>query len=111
MRTVNWQTLKWRPSRKMYWLKSTVFKQLNSEKVTNVNKSPNRPPSEEKEWLYRSIFDAANDGLIINDLETGLVVEANPAACMMHGYTRAEFIGLQLRAFIHPDSQHVFDEY
>ena len=27
----------------------------------------------EKEWQYRSIFDAANDGLIINDLETASV--------------------------------------
>ncbi|MBE3119040.1 MAG: PAS domain S-box protein [Candidatus Atribacteria bacterium] len=75
-----------------------------------MNKGPNRPPSEEKEGQYRSIFDAANDGLIINDLETGRVVEANPAACRMHGYTREEFIGLQLTAFIHPDSQHGFSE-
>ena len=65
----------------------------------------------EKEWQYRSIFDAANDGLIINDLETGRVVEANPAACMMHGYTREEFIGLPLTTFIHPDSQNGFSEY
>ncbi len=65
----------------------------------------------EKEWQYRSIFDAANDGLIITDLETGLVVEANPAACAMHGYTREEFIGLPLTAFIHPDSQYLFSEY
>jgi two-component system nitrate/nitrite sensor histidine kinase NarX len=76
-----------------------------------LNKGPIRSPSEEKEWQYRSIFDAANDGVIINDLETGLVVEANPAACLMHGYTRKEFIGLQLTAFIHPDSQHAFSEY
>ncbi|MFA5874912.1 MAG: PAS domain S-box protein, partial [Anaerolineales bacterium] len=75
-----------------------------------MNKGPNRPLSEEKEWQYRSIFDAATDGLIINDLETSLVVEANPAACAMHGYTREEFIGLQLTAFIHPDSQHGFSE-
>ena len=65
----------------------------------------------EKEWQYRSIFDAATDGLIINDLETGLVVEANPAACLMHGFTREEFIGLPLTGFIHPDSQHAFSEY
>jgi PAS domain S-box-containing protein len=76
-----------------------------------VNKSPNQPSFKEKEGLYRSIFDAANDGLIIIDLETSLVVEANPAACKMHGYTREEFIGLQLTAFIHPDSQHGFSEY
>jgi PAS domain S-box-containing protein len=76
-----------------------------------VSKSPNRPPSEEKERLYRSIFDAAKDGFIISDLETGLVIEANPAAYRMHGYTREDFIGLQLTAFIHPDSRHVFSEY
>jgi len=75
-----------------------------------VNKVPKRPATKEKESQYRSIFNAANDGLIINDLETGLVVEANPAACAMHGYTREEFIGLQLTACIHPDSQYVFSE-
>ena len=56
---------------------------------TLMKKSRNSPPFEEKEWQYRSIFDAASDGLIINDLETGRVVEANPAACKLHGYTRA----------------------
>ena len=66
--------------------------------------------SEEKEGLYHSIFYAATDGLIITDLETGLVVEANLAACAMHGYSREEFIGLQLTAFIHPDHQHGFSE-
>ena len=50
----------------------------------------------EREQRYRSIFEAVVDGLIIHDLETGLVVEANPAACLMHGYTREEFIRLLL---------------
>ena len=71
-----------------------------------MNKGVNRSPSSENEWQYRSIFDSANDGLIIINLETGRVVEANPAACRMHGYTRDEFIGLHLTAFIHPDSQN-----
>ena len=76
-----------------------------------MKKGPNRPSNEEKEGIYRNIFEAAIDGLIVNDLETGLVVEANPAACLMHGYTRTNFIGLQITAFIHPDSQHVFSKY
>jgi two-component system nitrate/nitrite sensor histidine kinase NarX len=59
---------------------------------------------------YQVIFDSINDGLIINDLETGLVVEANPAAWLMHGYTREEFIGMQLTACIHPDSRYMFKE-
>ena len=76
-----------------------------------MDNDPNQPPSEDKEWPFRSIFDAANDGLIINDLENGLVVEANPAACEMHGCTREEFIGQHLTAFIHPDSQNLFKNY
>ena len=60
---------------------------------------------------YQNIFEAVKDGIIIHDLESGLVIKANPAAWNMHGYTREEFIGLQLTACIHPDSQHVFNEF
>jgi two-component system nitrate/nitrite sensor histidine kinase NarX len=75
-----------------------------------MNMDPNLLSSEETEGLYQSIFNATVDGKIINDLESGLVVEANPAACKMHGYTREEFIGLQLITCIHPDNQYVFGE-
>jgi PAS domain S-box-containing protein len=71
-----------------------------------------KPPSPEVEGgRYRSIFHAVTDGLIIADLETGLIVEANPAACAMHGRAREEFIGLLPAAFIHPDSQSDFRNY
>ncbi len=64
--------------------------------------------TEDKEQQYRIIFEAASDGMIISDLGTGCVVDANPAAIAMHGYTREEFIGLHLTAYIHPDSQRLF---
>jgi len=71
-----------------------------------------KPPTQkEKDWQYRSIFDTAYDGLIIKDLETGLIVEANPAACLMHGYTQKEITGLPLTSLIHTDSQRTFREY
>ena len=66
--------------------------------------------NEDTEGIYQSIFNATVDGKIINDLESGLVVEANPAACRMHGYTREEFIGLQLITCVHPDSQYAFSD-
>jgi PAS domain S-box-containing protein len=75
-----------------------------------ANKDQNPLSSEEKEGIFQSIFNATVDGKIINDLESGLIIEANPAACMMHGYTREEFIGLQLTTCVHPDSQYVFSE-
>lgn len=66
------------------------------------------PPSFE---FYLSIFAAASEGLIVNDLESGLVVEANPAVCEIYGYARDEFIGLPLAHFIHPDSHMLFNKY
>jgi two-component system nitrate/nitrite sensor histidine kinase NarX len=62
-------------------------------------------------WYYHSVFDSVTDGLIIIDLEDGCVVDANPAACAMHGQTREEFIGLIPKDFIHPGSLHLFREY
>jgi PAS domain S-box-containing protein len=59
---------------------------------------------------YQNIFEAASDGLIIYDWETGRVVEANHAASAMHGYTREEFIGLYFTGFTHPDSHPLFAE-
>jgi PAS domain S-box-containing protein len=66
---------------------------------------------EARERQYQIIFETAGDGLILIDLETGLVVEANPAACTMHGYARQEFIGMHPTRFIHPGSHQLFTEY
>jgi two-component system nitrate/nitrite sensor histidine kinase NarX len=64
-----------------------------------------------EERYYRSVFEAASDGLIVHDVETGHVVDANPAAGAMHGYAPEEFIGVHLPTLIHPDSQSLFGEY
>ncbi len=69
------------------------------------------PQTDEREARYQSIFEAASDGIIIHDLLTGLVVEANPAACKMYGYPRDEFIGLTPTDFIQPDSSALFAHY
>jgi PAS domain S-box-containing protein len=58
---------------------------------------------------YRAIFEASSDGLVINDAETGIVLEANPAFCRMHGYDR--MAGLHPSAFIHPESLQLFHKY
>jgi PAS domain S-box-containing protein len=63
------------------------------------------PPSND---AYRDIFDAAGDGLIISDVETGRVIDANPVAIAMHGYAREEFIGLGPEGYINPNSARQF---
>lgn len=58
----------------------------------------------EREMLFRGVFESAADGLIISNIETGRVLEANPAVCRMHGYTREEFCELHRGDLIHPSS-------
>jgi PAS domain S-box-containing protein len=59
---------------------------------------------------YQSIFNATRDGLFINDL-SGRLVDFNPEACRMLGYTEEEFSLLQPSQFIHPNSMHIFEAY
>jgi two-component system nitrate/nitrite sensor histidine kinase NarX len=59
---------------------------------------------------YRNIFEAASEALVIYDMEIGLVVEANPAACEMYGYIRQEFVGLNPTVFMNPESHALFRE-
>ncbi len=65
----------------------------------------------EREEQYRRIFEATSDGLVINDPETGVVVEVNPAFCRMHGYAYDELIGMHPTQFIHRDDHGLFVEY
>jgi two-component system nitrate/nitrite sensor histidine kinase NarX len=64
-----------------------------------------------EERPYRRIFQYVSNGIIIHDPQTGLVVEANPAASAIYGYGRQQFIGQPLAAFIHPDRQSLMDDY
>jgi PAS domain S-box-containing protein len=65
----------------------------------------------EKEAQYRGIFEATSDGLDVLDLESGLIVEANPAVCRMLGYAYDELIGLHASRFIHPEDMPLLAEY
>jgi two-component system nitrate/nitrite sensor histidine kinase NarX len=74
-----------------------------------MNQVPDSRLTSEEE--YRNIFEAASDGLVIYDIGLDSVVEANPAACEMHGYTRQEFIGLNPTVFMLPESHVLFGEH
>ncbi len=53
----------------------------------------------EREAQYRSVFESTSDGLLIFDLQ-GSLVDLNPAAARMHGYTVEEFRALDASQFI-----------
>jgi PAS domain S-box-containing protein len=45
---------------------------------------------------YRRLFEAARDGILILDAETGMIVDANPFLIEMLGYTHEQFLGKKL---------------
>ncbi len=52
--------------------------------------------SEEK---YRTVFDSANDSLVIQDVHTGKVLDLNRASWEMYRYTREEYLNLRPEDF------------
>ena len=80
---------------------------IQMKKYRIAQGSDSQSTSEEE---YRNIFEAASDGLVIYDIGLDSVVEANPAACEMHGYTRQEFIGMNPSVFMLPESHTLLRE-
>lgn len=62
------------------------------------------------EEQYRSIFQATSDALILWD-STGQMVDANPAAWHMAGYSKQEFFSKPFHEIIHPDSMDAYNRY
>lgn len=48
------------------------------------------------ELRYRRLFEAAQDGILILDAETGMIKEVNPSLIKMLGYSREEFVEKKL---------------
>lgn len=60
---------------------------------------------------YQKIFEYSNDAILIVDFETDRVVDANPAACKLLGYTKAQLLELR-PSDIHPDYiEEVYEEF
>ena len=48
------------------------------------------------ELRYRRLFEAAQDGILILDAETGVITDVNPFLTRMLGYSREELVGKKL---------------
>ncbi|MDY0304833.1 MAG: PAS domain S-box protein [Desulfovibrio aminophilus] len=59
---------------------------------------------------YRRIFNSTLDGLVLFDA-SGLVLDANPAACAMHGSSPGGLNGLTARDLVHPAFLRQFQEF
>jgi PAS domain S-box-containing protein len=62
------------------------------------------PPAQDRESLYALSWSYAQDGKFAIDVATGLVVDANPAAQALMGYSREELIGMHV-TLLHPEGE------
>ncbi len=58
----------------------------------------------ESEQRFRDLFESSPDAIFVEDLD-GNVIDVNPASCQLHGLTREQLIGQNVRALVPPE-QH-----
>jgi PAS domain S-box-containing protein len=58
----------------------------------------------ELQGLYELGWTYARDGKLAVDAATGILVDANPAAEALMGYSRAELIGMHI-TMLHPEAE------
>ena len=70
-----------------YTMKLDTDRKADLENERNIKTS---------ELRYRRLFEAAQDGILLLDAETGMITDVNPFLVKMLGYTREEFVEKRL---------------
>jgi len=67
------------------------FRRMVSRHLSSTASSPQKEAEEaliQSEALYRGLFRGNHAAMLVIDPETGVIVDANPAACQYYGYGR-----------------------
>ena len=87
----------------------TVFSQRSAMRATVDSLNAAHREQLESERRYRALFDACSDAILVyrlnDDGRPGELVEANEAACLGLGYSRAQLLALPVRALHAPEAQ------
>ena len=94
--------------------KKPTYEELEQRVKELENEAFERKKAEEalreSEEKYRSIFSSATDTFLIFDYD-GNIVEANPQAREMYGYSHEELVGLSGKDIVHPDYYNLFEKF
>src|SRR5206468_1193969 len=56
------------------------------------------------EAQFQTLFDVSANAILLTDVDTRVIRDANPAACRLFGYERLDLIGKRTADLVHPDS-------
>jgi PAS domain S-box-containing protein len=79
---------------------STQLEQLVEERTKELNKS---------ETMLRSLFENANDGIMIMD-SNGIILSVNEKACEIHGFEKDALIGVNIGLLETEENKPLFEE-
>lgn len=77
-------------------LKSSIEKMVDIHEERFVELQNEVKLRTESEGRFRTIFDFANDALLICDKNTGAILDVNHTMCLMYGYTYEEALRLEV---------------
>ncbi len=67
-----------------------MLKIFGTRVVTEIERQRAECALRQAEASYRAIFDASEDAIFVHDWDTGAIVDANPKACELYGYSAEE---------------------
>jgi len=79
---------------------STQLEQLVEERTKELNKS---------ETMLRSLFENANDGIMIMD-SNGIILSVNEKACEIHGFEKDALVGVNIGLLETEENKPLFEE-
>jgi len=74
----------------------SMLKIFAARAVTEIERARSEQALRRAEASYRAIFDAAEDAIFVHDWDTGAVVDVNPKACEVYGYTAEQMRGASI---------------
>jgi len=71
-----------------------ILKIFAARAASEIERQQSDEALRNSEASYRAIFEASNDPIFIHDWNTGTIVDVNPRACTVYGYSRDEMLRL-----------------
>ena len=68
-----------------------------------------RQPSDERDLRFAAIWETASDAMALSDA-SGIVLDANPAYCLLYGRTRDEIVGRSFAIIFPPERREWAEE-
>ena len=85
------------PTKAQLQTQADVLRQRVAElEAADVKRQQAQAALQVSEMRYRRLFEAAQDGILILDGNTGRITDVNPFLMKLLGYSHAELVGQQL---------------